>query len=116
MSKLKVYDPAMCCSTGVCGPQVDMTLVGFAADLDWLKRQGVEVERYNLSQQPAAFVANSVVSEEVRRDINVLPILLVDDEIVCRGRYPLRTELADLFSIKDEGRPGLLRVIPQTGD
>ncbi len=116
MSKLKVYDPAMCCSTGVCGPQVDMTLVGFAADLDWLKRQGVEVERYNLSQQPAAFVANSVVSEEVRRDTNVLPILLVDDEIVCRGRYPLRTELAEMLSLKAEARPGLLRVISQTGD
>jgi hypothetical protein len=93
-----------------------MTLVGFAADLDWLKRQGIEVERYNLSQQPAAFVANSAVSEEVRRDTNVLPILLFDGEIVCRGRYPIRTELADMLGIKAEARPGLLRVISQTGD
>ncbi len=116
MAKLKVYDPAMCCSTGVCGPKVDMTLVGFAADLDWLKRQGVEVERYNLSQQPAAFVANAVVNEEVRRNINVLPILLVDDEIVCRGHYPLRNELTDMFSLEAEAYPGLLRVISQNGD
>ena len=47
---LQVFDPAMCCSTGVCGPEVDTKLVQFAADLDWLKSQGVIVQRHNLSQ------------------------------------------------------------------
>ena len=41
MTKLAVYDPPMCCSTGVCGPAVDPVLPRVAADLDWLKRQGV---------------------------------------------------------------------------
>ncbi len=50
MSKVQVFDPPMCCSTGVCGPQVDPALVRFAADLEWLKASGVEVERFNLSQ------------------------------------------------------------------
>jgi hypothetical protein len=36
MTKLEVYDPAMCCSTGVCGPEVDPALVTFAADLKWV--------------------------------------------------------------------------------
>jgi hypothetical protein len=49
--KIQIFDPAMCCSTGVCGPSVDPELVRFAADLDWLARQGVEVERYNLYNQ-----------------------------------------------------------------
>jgi hypothetical protein len=30
--RLDVFDPAMCCSTGVCGPEVDPQLVQFAAD------------------------------------------------------------------------------------
>jgi len=68
--KLQVFDPPMCCSTGVCGPSVDPKLVRFTADLDWLRRQGVEVERYNLSQQPAAFVGNQVVRDALTKDGN----------------------------------------------
>lgn len=52
MTKLEVYDPAMCCSTGVCGPDVDPALVAFAADLKWVAEQGVEVQRYNLGTEP----------------------------------------------------------------
>jgi hypothetical protein len=58
---IQVFDPPMCCSTGVCGPAVDPELVRFAADLQWLQSQRVEVVRYNLSQQPAAFVSTPAV-------------------------------------------------------
>lgn len=51
--EIRVFDPPMCCSTGVCGPSVDPELVRFSADLDWLKAQGVTVERYNLSSSPS---------------------------------------------------------------
>jgi hypothetical protein len=50
MPKLEIYDPPMCCSSGVCGPSVDPVLPRFAADLDWISQRGVAVERYNLSQ------------------------------------------------------------------
>jgi hypothetical protein len=60
-SLFRVFDPAMCCSTGICGPSVDPQLARFAADLDWLKSQGVTVERFNLSQQPAAFAEDAAV-------------------------------------------------------
>ena len=63
----------MCCSTGVCGPSVDPELARFTADLDWLKKQGVQVERYNLSQQPGAFAANAVVNEALRTRGNGVP-------------------------------------------
>lgn len=93
--KIQVFDPPMCCSTGVCGPAVDPDLVRFAADLDWLKRQGVEVERYNLTQQPAAFAGNKVVKAALTKDGNdCLPLTLVDDAVVCQGKYPARSELA----------------------
>ena len=52
MKMLTVFDPAMCCSTGVCGSDVDQVLVNFSADVQWLKGRGVQIERYNLAQQP----------------------------------------------------------------
>jgi hypothetical protein len=56
MKHLQVYDPPMCCSTGVCGPDVDPALPVFAGMLQQFKNKGVVIERYNLAQQPLAFV------------------------------------------------------------
>ncbi len=67
MTTLQVFDPAMCCSSGVCGPSVDPILPRFAADLEWLKSKGVAVERYNLAQQTAAFTANAVVKQSLNK-------------------------------------------------
>lgn len=90
-----VFDPAMCCSTGVCGPSVDPQLPRFAADLDWVKSQGVSVERFNLSQQPAAFAGDEAVRRVLERHGEAgLPLVKVDGEVKCSGRYPSREELA----------------------
>lgn len=95
MVRVQVFDPPMCCSTGVCGPSVDSALTRFAADLDWLRRQGVAVERFNLAQDPGAFANHVAVKEELATGgTAVLPLVLVDREIVSRGNYPARAELA----------------------
>jgi AhpD family alkylhydroperoxidase len=99
VSKVQVFDPPMCCSTGVCGPEVDPALVRFASDLEWLKSNGVEVERFNLAQEPAAFVGNPVVAEAIRGRDDGLPLLLVDDKIVAQGSYPAREVLAKLAGV-----------------
>lgn len=99
MSKVQVFDPPMCCSTGVCGPEVDPALVRFASDLEWLKENGVEVERFNLSQQPAAFVGNPVVADAIRGRDDGLPLLLVDGKIAAQGSYPAREVLAELAGL-----------------
>jgi AhpD family alkylhydroperoxidase len=99
MSKLQVFDPAMCCSTGVCGPEVDPALVRFAADLEWLKESGVVVERFNLSQEPAAFVGNPAVASAMRGRDDALPIVLLDGKIVAQGAYPGREALATLVGV-----------------
>ncbi len=99
MSKVQVFDPPMCCSTGVCGPAVDPALVRFASDLEWLKANGVEVERFNPSQEPAAFVGNPVVAEAIRGRDDGLPLLLVDGKVVAQGSYPTREVLAELVGI-----------------
>lgn len=95
LAKLQVFDPAMCCSTGICGPNVDPKLVQFAADLDWLTSQDVPVERYNLSQSPAAFAANATVKATLdKHGTDCLPLVLVDGAIASVGGYPTRVELA----------------------
>lgn len=95
MTTVRVFDPAMCCSTGVCGPSVDPRLVRFAADLDWLKSQGLDVQRSNLAQQPADFVAEPLVKKLLdTHGEAALPAILVDSVVVSFGVYPSRAELA----------------------
>ena len=96
---IRVFDPAMCCSTGVCGPSVDPDLARFAADVDWLQKQGVTVERYNLAQQPAAFAETPSVKEALSRGTEVLPLVLVGDRIAVEGSYPSRETLAALAGV-----------------
>jgi hypothetical protein len=111
MTTIQVFDKPMCCSTGVCGPQVDPVLPRFAADLAWLKGQGHSVERFNLAQQPAAFTENRDVRQAIEaQGTDCLPLILVDGQIVSRGEYPLRDTLSLWAST--ESSPPLLVVQP----
>ena len=94
MKKLEVFDPAMCCPTGVCGVDVDPVLAQFAADLKWVEAHGVTVSRHNLGQEPQAFAANPAVIQEMQAGMDRLPILVVDGQIVAAGLYPSRAQLA----------------------
>jgi hypothetical protein len=94
MVVLHVFDPPMCCSTGVCGPKVTPALTRFATDVNWLKSQGVCVERFNLAQQPDAFAENRVVKQTLTQGgAECLPLILVDGHVVSQGTYPSREEL-----------------------
>ena len=95
MSRVEVFDPAMCCPTGVCGPEVDPALPRFAADLEWLAQQGVEVARYGLAHEPAAFAASDVVKRAIEENgVECLPVVLVDGRVAWMGTYPTREQLA----------------------
>ena len=95
MTTVSVFDPPMCCSTGICGPSVDPHLVRFAADLDWLQSQGVTVARFNLSQQPGAFAEDAVVRAALEKEgETALPLVKVDGEVKSTGVYPSRDDLA----------------------
>lgn len=99
MKTLEVFDPAMCCSTGVCGVDVDPALAQFAADLKWVQEQGVVVHRHNLSQEPQAFAANPTVVKEIEASMDRLPVLLVDGQVISTGLYPSRQQLAQKLDI-----------------
>lgn len=95
MARVQVFDPPMCCSTGVCGPSVDPALPNFAADLAWLQSQGVAVERFNLAQQPQAFAGSELVRRELTEHGNgCLPLVVVEGMTASRGTYPSREQLA----------------------
>jgi len=95
MSTIHIFDPALCCSTGVCGTDVDQALVTAAADLDWASRKGADVQRFNLAREPLAFAENPVVRSFLERSgADALPLVLVDGEVALAGRYPSRTELS----------------------
>ncbi len=95
MINIEVFDPAMCCSTGVCGADVDQQLVDFTTNIGWAKDQGINIKRYNLGQQPMEFANNSIVKNFLQRSgQESLPLILIDGEVALAGRYPDRHELA----------------------
>ncbi|MBY5948905.1 arsenite efflux transporter metallochaperone ArsD [Photobacterium rosenbergii] len=97
MSTITVFDPAMCCSSGVCGPKPDQKLSVFSADLQHLESQGHKVTRYNLAQEPAAFVSNLTVKALLDAHKNeALPIIIRDGELISYGSYPSRDQLVAL--------------------
>ena len=91
---LEVFDPPMCCSSGVCGPEVNPAWVRFSADLQALEKQGVTVMRYNLAQEPMAFARNATVRETLRTEEGCLPLILLDGKIVSMRAYPSGPMLA----------------------
>lgn len=91
---IEVFDPPLCCSTGVCGPIVDPTLLRFAADVRWLRENGATTRRHNLGQDPVAFTQNTVVRDTLGRiGESALPLVLLNGRIATQGRYPTREEM-----------------------
>jgi hypothetical protein len=94
MKKLKVYDPAMCCETGVCGVDADTKLINLSSDIDWLRKQGASVQRFNLAHEPSAFVSDPLVKAELdEHGESCLPLFVLDDQVISRGVYPDRQQL-----------------------
>ena len=93
MKTIYIYDPPMCCSTGLCGNDIDPALVSFAALLTQFSQKGVKVERYNLGQQPMAFVQNPTVKALLDKEgVDALPMIFVDGQMHLKGRYLTDTE------------------------
>jgi hypothetical protein len=121
MPVVRVYEPALCCNTGVCGEDVDQWLVTFTADLTALADQGADITRHNLANDPMAFASN----ESVRAFLNVagsegLPLTTVDGVTVMTGAYPRRDQLARFAGLQTEVPvpvgATLLQVADETSD
>lgn len=103
MKKMSIYEPAMCCSTGLCGVSVDPELLRISTILDRLKKQDIIINRFNLTNAPMEFTENTAVNDYINeKGIEELPITIVDGEIFKTGKYPTNEEFADIFGISNE--------------
>lgn len=109
MAKIRIYEPALCCNTGVCGPDVDQDLVTFSADLEFFEKLGVDIVRYNLANDPMSFAQNPMVTNFLEAaGSDGLPLVLVDDVTVLTGRYPTREMLARFAGFQVPTRPTIV--------
>lgn len=100
MKKLSIYEEALCCPTGICGVSFDSELLRISTVINILKKKGIEVERYNLSNSPMEFVTNQTVNKLINeKGVDELPYTLLDDTVAVTGRYPTNQEIADLLDI-----------------
>lgn len=100
MKTMQIFEPAMCCSTGLCGVGIDPELLRISTVLNTLDQKGIKVERFNLSSAPQVFVTNKVVNDYIKaKGAEGLPIAVLDGEIVITGRYPSNDEFTKLLDI-----------------
>lgn len=94
--RLEIFDPPMCCSSGVCGPTVDKTLLDVNEMVLALKEQGVDVRRYQMGAQLHAFMSNPQVYQLLReRQMAALPITVINGRVIKVGAYPTLAEVQD---------------------
>lgn len=91
--KITILDPPMCCSTGLCGEDVNDTLVQTAAHVKWLKELGHEVNRHSISHDAAAFLQYPAAMEKLQKEgLDSLPYILINDQIVMSRAYPEKSQ------------------------
>lgn len=98
-NKIVIYDPPMCCSTGVCGPNPDQTLINLQNTLEKVNKLGAEVERYLITQSPGKFKENPTVIKLIQeQQLKALPITTCNGKIVKTGAYPTFEEFKKFIS------------------
>ena len=101
MTKVEIFDPAMCCSTGVCGPSVDPELTRVASAVYSLEKKGFDIKRYQLTSDPDKFAENDEITRVFQeKGPDALPVVLVNDKAVKVGSYPTNEEFAEWFEVK----------------
>lgn len=100
MKTIQIFEQAMCCPTGVCGPNIDQNLIRVTAAVGNLRRKGINISRVNLTGDPAAFVQNRTIHDLLEIEgMDGLPVTVVDGVVVKKGNYPTNQELADWTAI-----------------
>ena len=93
-AEVELFDPPMCCPTGLCGPTLDQTLLDVSEMIVALQAEGLKVERYQMTSHPQAFLSNPEVMRLVReQQMAALPITVVRGQVVKVGAYPALSEI-----------------------
>lgn len=103
MKNIEIYEPAMCCSTGLCGVSVDPELLRISTVLNTLEKKGITIKRYNLTNAPMEFVNNKVVNDFIKQyGTEKLPLTVVDGKPALFGRYPGNELLAQWCDMTED--------------
>lgn len=103
MKKMVIFEPAMCCPTGICGPSVDKELLRISSVINNLKKNGQSVERYNLTNNPLNFIQNEEINKMLDKDgIEILPVTMVDGVVVKTKAYPTNEEICNLLGVSSD--------------
>lgn len=103
MKKIEIFDPAMCCSTGVCGPGVDPELLRMATMVGNLQKAGKDIVRHNLSEEPQAYIDNVQVNEVIMNEgADALPVTVVDGKVLKKEKYPTSYELLEWSGMSEQ--------------
>jgi hypothetical protein len=114
MKKMIIFDPAMCCSTGVCGPSVDPQLLRVSTVINRLKNKGIVVERHNLTNNPQSFVDNTIINELLNSyGVDILPITVLDGKVVKTKTYPTNEEFSKMLDIPEEYLKTKIQIKPK---
>ena len=101
--KIEIFDPAMCCSTGICGPSVNENLLRVATLINSLANKGIIIKRFGLSSDPQAFVDNKIINSLLNeKGVEILPVTMVDGAVVKTTEYPSNEEFAQYLNMKME--------------
>ena len=91
---VELFDPPLCCSTGLCGPTLDQTLLDVSEMVLALKHENLRVARYQMTSHPNAFLGNVDVMKLVReQQMAALPITVVHGKVIKVGAYPTLAEV-----------------------
>lgn len=101
-NELIIYEGAMCCSTGVCGPEPDKTLIDFSETVKKLQsiyNGQLRIIRASLTFNMLMFMANKDVFQIVKENgQEILPITTLNGEIIARQKYLKFEELKDILA------------------
>ena len=101
MKTMSIYEPAMCCETGLCGVGVDPELLRISTVFSNLQKNGVDVKRFNLNNFPQEFISNSEINKLINSEggVDELPATIVDGKIVKTKAYPTNAEIVMWLNI-----------------
>lgn len=96
-NKITIFESTTCCSGGDCCPGSDSSMIGLEDTLENIKKAGIIVERYSITQNLRKFMESPIIMKLIQEQhIQVLPITMLNGNVVKTGSYPSEEELRGL--------------------
>lgn len=95
-NKLTIYEGMLCCSTGICGPEPDKSLIQLSEDVKRLQAEFSDesITRVSMSFNAQMFLQNPDILEMLKKQgTEILPITTLNGRILVKQRYMTYDEM-----------------------